>query len=130
MVLSFFLSFQFAPHQLRNSAPVERAPVGPPRNARTGKRRQRPADGVDEHGHVGSFRRHVSLQDLDPIGEVIAYQHRIQQLDDDLSELAVSISEMSAFGGSDLKLPVPSLQNGMNAVVFILPAIRSGRSVK
>src|SRR5262249_19871912 len=38
--------------------------------------------------------------------------------------------ERSAFGGSDLKLSFPSLQNGINAVVFMFPAIRSGRSVK
>src|SRR5215831_19668917 len=37
---------------------------------------------------------------------------------------------MSAFGGSDLKLSLPSLQNGTNEAVFILPAMRSGRSVK
>src|SRR5258708_37265168 len=38
--------------------------------------------------------------------------------------------ETSALGGSDLKLSLPSLQNGMNAAVFMFPAIRSGRSVK
>jgi hypothetical protein len=38
--------------------------------------------------------------------------------------------EISAFGGLDLKLSFPSLQKGTNEVVFILPAIRSGRSVK
>src|SRR5271166_4096439 len=41
-----------------------------------------------------------------------------------------STMEMSALGGLDLKLSVPSLQSGMKAVVFILPAMRSGRSVK
>src|SRR6516225_3297158 len=37
---------------------------------------------------------------------------------------------MSALGGFDLKLSLPWPQSGMNAAVFILPAMRSGRSVK
>src|SRR5262245_54144960 len=37
---------------------------------------------------------------------------------------------MSALGGSDRKLSLPVLQNGTKAVVFMLPAMRSGRSEK
>src|SRR5262245_58198358 len=37
---------------------------------------------------------------------------------------------MSALGGSDRKLSLPVLQNGTKAVVFMLPAIRCGRSEK
>src|SRR6476659_9511869 len=38
--------------------------------------------------------------------------------------------EMSALGGSERKLSLPVLQKGMNAVVFMFPAMRSGRYVK
>jgi len=38
--------------------------------------------------------------------------------------------EISALGGLDLKLSLPSFQKGMKRVVFMLPASRSGRSVK
>src|SRR5690349_1720645 len=38
--------------------------------------------------------------------------------------------ETSALGGLDLKLSLPSLQNGTKRAVVMLPAIRSGRSVK
>src|SRR5262245_19594040 len=38
--------------------------------------------------------------------------------------------ERSALGGSERKLSLPVLQNGTNAVVFMFPAIRSGRSAK
>ena len=37
---------------------------------------------------------------------------------------------ISAFGGSDRKLFLPSLQKGTKSVVFMLPAIRCGRSEK
>src|SRR3990172_4546046 len=37
---------------------------------------------------------------------------------------------MSALGGSERKLSLPWLQNGTNAAVFMLPAMRSGRSEK
>src|SRR5438093_7853520 len=38
--------------------------------------------------------------------------------------------EMSALGGSERKLSLPLLQKGTNAVVFMFPAMRSGRSEK
>src|SRR5262249_11395022 len=38
--------------------------------------------------------------------------------------------EMSALGGSERKLSLPVLQKGTNALVFIFPAMRSGRSEK
>ena len=38
--------------------------------------------------------------------------------------------ETSALGGSLAKLSLPWLQNGTNAVVFMLPATRYGRSAK
>src|SRR5262245_42956345 len=37
---------------------------------------------------------------------------------------------MSALGGSERKLSLPVLQKGTNAVVFLFPAMRSGRSEK
>jgi hypothetical protein len=43
---------------------------------------------------------------------------------------APSMIEMSAFEALGLKLSLPSFQKGMKRVVFMLPAIRSGRSVK
>ena len=44
--------------------------------------------------------------------------------------LSPSRIETSALGGSLRKLSLPVLQNGTNATVFMLPAIRSGRSEK
>jgi hypothetical protein len=41
-----------------------------------------------------------------------------------------SSSEMSALGESDLKASFPSPQKGTNLAVLLLPATRSGRSVK
>src|SRR4051812_23230060 len=38
--------------------------------------------------------------------------------------------EMSALGGSDRKLFLPSLQKGTKSAVLMLPAMRSGRSEK
>src|SRR5262245_66095970 len=37
---------------------------------------------------------------------------------------------MSALGGSERKLSLPLLQNGTNALVFMFPAMRLGRSEK
>lgn len=61
-----------------------RPPVSASGDARIRERCQRPADDVNEDRYVGAFGGHVALQHLDGIGEIVAVQLRLLELDDDL----------------------------------------------
>ena len=109
---------------------IPSAPIRPPAHAGERHRRPRHANDIDEDRHVGALGRNFALERIDLVAQGIAVQDRIVQHHDHLVHRVTVDDGDIRIGGFLAKLSLPWLQNGINALVFILPAIRSGRSEK